>query len=493
MKLAQNGTIPNYKLARQLHSHALNPSSESSQLVKLLYRLRQGEMEQRAKSHRLWVSRMHHEANALTELENLRNEVQNAHHESSSIVLEKNAKLDRLETEMKDLQLQLDKRLMSYQLKSSQFDALKMASSAIMSNSEDISTALQAVVDATSQKFGFATVSIHLLDEATNEQVIRAASGFKTDIVGKRMAANEGVSGLVFQGGKPNIVPDVSKEPAYVSAEGSGTVPEAERTKSEIAVPIRQAGKVIGVLNAESREPDAFDGDELDVLSALADLASIAISKAQKTEELRFLAHHDELTGLYNRRYFFADFQKRVEGARERNVPVGMLVIDMDYFGEVNDAWGHKKGDEVLQLLAHIFTEAAKKFDPAPTIARVGGDEFAIMITLKNWDNERKRWTDARDLRQEIRSVVKKLVEENKDALQNLEPKHAGVTKKVKLGISVGIHDFGSEGNDGLHYTNLKTKVVVTDPEAFLTEQYTKPDGDARHIKDKNRAEARKQ
>lgn len=102
------------------------------------------------------------------------------------------------------------------------------------------------------------------------------------------------------------------------------------------------------------------------------------ISKRKKAEEeLTHLATHDALTGLANRALFEYRLSQAIEIARRNNEHLAVLFIDLDGFKEINDAFGHRKGDELLKTIAQRLTETVRKSD---TVARLGGDEFGILL-----------------------------------------------------------------------------------------------------------------
>ncbi|AFZ29031.1 diguanylate cyclase/phosphodiesterase with PAS/PAC sensor(s) [Gloeocapsa sp. PCC 7428] len=110
-------------------------------------------------------------------------------------------------------------------------------------------------------------------------------------------------------------------------------------------------------------------------------VATIArdISERKRLEaQLSYLANHDSLTGLFNRRYFQAQLEHYLELALERDRESGALVlIDIDDFKDINDTLGHKAGDDLLKNLATLLQEQIEEKD---ILARLGGDEFAILV-----------------------------------------------------------------------------------------------------------------
>jgi diguanylate cyclase (GGDEF)-like protein len=99
------------------------------------------------------------------------------------------------------------------------------------------------------------------------------------------------------------------------------------------------------------------------------------LEKAQ--EELRCLAMTDPLTGISNRRHFMDQIAEEIERTKRYGLPFSLLMIDIDNLKEINDAYGHKAGDEVLRSFAkHCLT----KLRSVDRFARFGGDEFIVLL-----------------------------------------------------------------------------------------------------------------
>ena len=93
--------------------------------------------------------------------------------------------------------------------------------------------------------------------------------------------------------------------------------------------------------------------------------------------ELQSIAMRDDLTRLFNRRYFYDRFQRELNEAHVLGHALGVVLLDVDGLKDVNDTFGHKVGDEVLAAVGRILTEHARGCDVP---ARVGGDEFAVLM-----------------------------------------------------------------------------------------------------------------
>lgn len=102
------------------------------------------------------------------------------------------------------------------------------------------------------------------------------------------------------------------------------------------------------------------------------------ISKIKETEaELEFLAHHDPLTRLPNRRLLLARIQQAIEAVRRNGGLMALLMLDLDRFKDVNDSFGHATGDELLQQVADRLEKRLREVD---TVTRLGGDEFTVLL-----------------------------------------------------------------------------------------------------------------
>ena len=155
--------------------------------------------------------------------------------------------------------------------------------------------------------------------------------------------------------------------------------------RDALVVPLRHGEGAIGTLVVGDRIGDAatFDAEDLQVCTALASNAAIALNNGRLAAELRsrildneHQAMHDALTGLPNRRLF----AKRLE---EATGPVAVLLFDLDGFKEVNDTLGHHTGDQLLTMVAERLVA---RMQSARCIARLGGDEFAIAVDVDSAD-----------------------------------------------------------------------------------------------------------
>lgn len=152
--------------------------------------------------------------------------------------------------------------------------------------------------------------------------------------------------------------------------------------------------------------------------------------------ELITQANTDYLTGAYNRRYFFRRVDEVLAQAREyENFRAAMLLYDLDDFKLYNDTYGHAVGDEILCDTAKLIASMCRSQD---VVARVGGDEFAVLF----WD-VRPRRENSRPL---IAAV--ELADRFRQAITTLKPASLGENAQGRLSISGGLACYPQHGED---------------------------------------------
>jgi diguanylate cyclase (GGDEF)-like protein/PAS domain S-box-containing protein len=145
-----------------------------------------------------------------------------------------------------------------------------------------------------------------------------------------------------------------------------------------MVAPLHYRGRLLGMLTAIER-PDApdFHTDDLDLLTAMANQAAVAIANAELFHEVNRIAITDELTDLYNRRGFVTMGEREVERSQRTQQPLTAIMVDVDHFKQVNDTYGHTAGDEVLRAIAKRCARNVRAVD---ILGRYGGEEFAILL-----------------------------------------------------------------------------------------------------------------
>jgi diguanylate cyclase (GGDEF)-like protein/PAS domain S-box-containing protein len=117
--------------------------------------------------------------------------------------------------------------------------------------------------------------------------------------------------------------------------------------------------------------------DERGEITRFVGIFSDITPMKKSDEQLYYMAHYDSLTGLANRRQFHDLLERTVKTARRKNEGVAVMFIDVDSFKEVNDNFGHRAGDQLLQEIGRRIQQSVRETD---VVARLGGDEFTVIL-----------------------------------------------------------------------------------------------------------------
>ena len=233
----------------------------------------------------------------------------------------------------------------------------------------DLDTLLSHIVTIIREVMGYYMVAILLPGSRPDELRVGAQSGYNVDITGLTISGDEGITGWVFTHGVAKIVPDVRAEPRYIGVD--------DEVRSELAFPLISRGRVVGVLNAESQQPDAFSEADVALMSAVGSQLASSLEVAQLHDTLKREASHDPLTRLNNRRLFLERIQQAVDRAVAAGDSFSIVFLDVDGLKRINDNYGHLAGDALLREVSNALTDAVRGED---VVARYGGDEFVVLL-----------------------------------------------------------------------------------------------------------------
>ena len=179
-------------------------------------------------------------------------------------------------------------------------------------------------------------------------------------------------SGVVaaFTSGEPRFLP--------VSTAADSSEPSRAIAGSALYQPVSRESIPIGVLAVHWAERfEAMPKEAGWVVELLAVEASIAIERAETLMRLERVARTDDLTGLPNRRAWDEQLKREVARARRAGSPLSVAVLDLDYFKDYNDRFGHQAGDRLLKEVAANWQRVIRDTD---LLARYGGEEFALAL-----------------------------------------------------------------------------------------------------------------
>lgn len=187
------------------------------------------------------------------------------------------------------------------------------------------------------------------------------------------ISLNEGITGWAFARGQPYRCADTDSHPAASTIPGTQREPE-----SMLAIPLIAGDQRLGMIDIWRNSLDAFSEEDLERCALLGFITAAAWSNAQMYGELERRALTDALTGLFNIRWW-RDMGPRVMAQSLRTGSgVGILLMDLDHFKQINDSAGHAAGDSVLRSVARALRRVVRDSDYA---VRYGGEEFLIVLT----------------------------------------------------------------------------------------------------------------
>jgi diguanylate cyclase (GGDEF)-like protein len=210
------------------------------------------------------------------------------------------------------------------------------------------------------------------------------------------IAVGQGITGYAVLHQEIVVSQDAHLDPRAGHVPGTDQQPEAI-----ICVPLTARGSQLGALSLYRRgSPRGYAPSEQELVEQFADVAAIALHNARNVTELQQLASTDDLTGLANRRRFYQELARANADALRHQTPLALILLDLDNFKAINDQHGHCEGDNILRTVGAAIQTRIRAGDLA---ARVGGDEFAILLPHTTQEQALKL---ADDLAEALRSIA---------------------------------------------------------------------------------------
>ncbi len=233
---------------------------------------------------------------------------------------------------------------------------------------------MQEAVSVAAAIFGVDVAAVAELLPDRDGLVLRAAVGLPMPAAEVRFATGSGsMAGYTLQSGGPVVVLDWATETRFRQS----TRLKQFGIRSGLSVVVEGRGGPFGVLSVQSRAPRSYGSGDVDFLQSLANVLADALERHATEDEIRHRALHDPLTGLPNRVLFHDRLEQALARSRRRRSLAAILFLDLDRFKLVNDSLGHHVGDELLAAAAPRLCQAVRASD---TVARFGGDEFAVLL-----------------------------------------------------------------------------------------------------------------
>ncbi len=225
---------------------------------------------------------------------------------------------------------------------------------------------LERYLDRLLEWVGAEQGSIMLLKE--DELSIVASRGLGPEVQpGMRVGLDEGPAGEVVSDGRARLI--------------TGRIDSERRTsrpRSAMVIPIRAQQRIVGVLNlGKLSGAEDFTPEDLEAISVVAAQLAWILSNFELMAKMWTLAITDELTGLYNRRYFTLRLREELQRSERYDTPLCLVMMDLDGFKELNRSHGHLIGDEIL---TQVCASIRKNLRAVDVPARFGGDEVVVLL-----------------------------------------------------------------------------------------------------------------
>src|ERR1700722_7098521 len=195
-------------------------------------------------------------------------------------------------------------------------------------SSDDPVHMLSQIAGEIQKNFSFDHIGIGLLDYGTKEIEIKAEAGATAHAMGRRIPLGAGILGRVARTGERALVQNAL--PGHLT----GILPDS---RAVLCIPITYGEMLLGVLNIENRDENAFSPQDVLILNTLADLLATALHNAFVFQKLQQQSITDGLTGIKTRRFFWEALSAEWKRASRSGRPFSVVLVDLDKFKEVND------------------------------------------------------------------------------------------------------------------------------------------------------------
>jgi diguanylate cyclase (GGDEF)-like protein len=167
---------------------------------------------------------------------------------------------------------------------------------------------------------------------------------------------------------------------------------------NQVCIPVMTQNGPIGLLTLHvpisglDDQPSTKIARNLSLMTGIADRLGPALSSIELRGRLHEDSIRDPLTKLYNRRFMDESLHRELSRAKRSDLPVSLVIVDLDKFKSINDEYGHDVGDEVLKVVARQLGRAVREED---IVYRYGGEEFVIVLPGASLDVARQRAEEA--------------------------------------------------------------------------------------------------
>ncbi len=243
-----------------------------------------------------------------------------------------------------------------------------------LTGSQSLSRLLFHIVEDATKLTRTPAGSVALFDEGHGQMYLGAVKGFSEQFAKnlRWTLRKKGLTHSILNSKEPLVIEDVYQHPQL-----DNPIMLKEGIRSLMASPLVADGKIVGILYVNDFKVRKFTAREASLLSLTSSIAATTIEKARSLEAAMLLAITDELTGLYNHRYFVQRLSEEINRSARHHRKLSLAMIDIDDFKQYNDRYGHLMGNDLLRKLSSILKD---HFRDGDVVARFGGEEFAVIM-----------------------------------------------------------------------------------------------------------------
>jgi diguanylate cyclase (GGDEF)-like protein len=243
---------------------------------------------------------------------------------------------------------------------------------------EDLRTLFEQIHRIVGKLLPAANFSIALYDEKCGEVSFPYHVDEQLPLPGPQRLNSDTLYAQVIRSGQALLLSPGDDPGAPADSNHDSQACARDHARSWLGVPLKSQHGTIGALVVQSNAGNAhYTPDDQDLLQFVSNQIAAAIERKQMIAGLQHAALYDPLTQLPNRELFRDRMQLALARVRRDQVRLALLFLDLDKFKEVNDSFGHRTGDLLLQKVARRLEKCVRAGD---TVARFGGDEFVILL-----------------------------------------------------------------------------------------------------------------
>jgi diguanylate cyclase (GGDEF)-like protein len=255
-----------------------------------------------------------------------------------------------------------------------------------LSEQMDVERTLKVIKKVIRKNFPAQQFSLMLIDENVNELLLRSHFGLSRRSANQtRYPLNGNIFGEALKRRRHIYLPQV--QDATVRYQLPTGIPPNGGAFLALPLIAENGRRVVGMLSLFRRRSDSFTAKEIELLRKIAGQVGQVIDTIFAYQHTRELSYTDELTRVFNRRYFNQRFEREMQRAQRYGRALSLIMVDIDHFKTFNDTHGHLWGDTTLKQVAQILEKSLRKAD---ILARFGGEEFVVLLPEIDKEHGRK-------------------------------------------------------------------------------------------------------